>query len=32
MAQWEVYRIPVDFALIRRKDNPDYQTEHTLFR
>lgn len=32
MAQWDVYRIPVDFALIRRKDDPDYQTENALFR
>jgi len=22
----------VDFALLRRKDNPRYQTEHALFR
>ncbi len=32
MAQWDVYRIPVDFALIHRKDAPDYQTETALFR
>jgi Transposase DDE domain len=32
MAQWDVYRIPVDFALIRRKDDPDDQTENALFR
>src|SRR5262245_16553543 len=27
-----VYRIPVDFALLRRKDDPSNQTEHALFR
>lgn len=32
MAQWDVYRIPVDFAVLRRKDDPDYQTENALFR
>ena len=32
MAQWDVYRIPVDFALIRRKGAPDYQPENALFR
>ena len=32
MAQWGVYRIPVDFALLRRKDAPSYQTENALFR
>jgi hypothetical protein len=32
IAQWDVYRIPVDFALIRQKDEPDYQPEHALFR
>jgi hypothetical protein len=32
MAQWGVYRIPVDFALLRRKDDPSYQTENALFR
>jgi Transposase DDE domain len=32
MAQWHVYRIPVDFTVIRRKDDPDYQTENALFR
>jgi hypothetical protein len=32
MAPWDVYRIPVDFAVLRRKDNPDYQTENALFR
>jgi Transposase DDE domain len=32
MAQWDVYRIPVDFALLRRKDDPAYQPENALFR
>jgi hypothetical protein len=32
MAQWDVYRIPVDVALIRRTDDPDSQTEHARFR
>jgi hypothetical protein len=32
MAQWDVYRIAVDFALIRRTDDPDDQTENALFR
>jgi hypothetical protein len=32
MAQWDVSRIPVDFALIRRKGDPHYQTENALFR
>jgi hypothetical protein len=32
MAQWGVYRIPVDFGLLRRKDDPSYQTENALFR
>jgi hypothetical protein len=32
MAQWDTYRIPVDFALVRRKDDPDYQPENALFR
>jgi hypothetical protein len=32
MAQWDVYCIPVDFTLIRRKDDPDDQTENALFR
>jgi len=30
--QWDIYRIPVDFALVRRKDNPAYQPEHALLR
>ena len=32
MAPWHVYRIPVDFTVIRRQDDPDYQTENALFR
>ncbi len=32
MAQWGVYRIPVDFALIRRKGDPAYRPENALFR
>jgi Transposase DDE domain len=32
MAQWDVYRIPLDFALLRRKDDPHYQPENALFR
>jgi DDE family transposase len=32
MAQWDVYRIPVDFALVRRTNDPAYQTENALFR
>ena len=32
MAQWDVYRIPVDFALVRRTDDPAYQPENALFR
>jgi hypothetical protein len=32
MAQWNVYRIPVDFAVVRRKSTPDYQPENALFR
>jgi hypothetical protein len=32
MAQWSVYRIPVNFALLRRKDDAAYQAENALFR
>jgi hypothetical protein len=32
MAQRGVYRIPVDFALLRRRDDANYQTENALFR
>jgi hypothetical protein len=32
VAPWEVYRIPGDFAVVRRQDAPAYQTENALFR
>ena len=32
MAQWDVYRIPVDFALVRRTADPAYQPENARFR
>jgi hypothetical protein len=32
MAQWGVYRIPVDFALLKRKSPPGDQTEQARFR
>jgi hypothetical protein len=32
MAQWGVYRLPVDCALLRRKDEAAYQTENALCR
>jgi len=32
MAQGDISRIPVDFALIRRHDDPDDHTEHALCR
>ena len=32
MAQWDVYRIPLDFALLRRKDDPHSQPENALLR
>jgi Transposase DDE domain len=32
MVQWDVYRIPVDFALLRRKGDAGYQSENALFR
>jgi hypothetical protein len=32
MAHWGVYRIPVDFALVRRTSDPGYQPENALFR
>jgi len=32
LAQWEVYRIPLAFRLIRRKGSPGYQSEQVLFR
>jgi hypothetical protein len=31
MAQWDVYRIPLDFALVRRKGTSGYQTQNALF-
>ena len=32
LAQWEVYRIPLAFRLVRRKGTPGYQSEQVLFR
>jgi Transposase DDE domain len=32
MAQWDVYRIPVDVALIRRTDDPDSHPANAWFR
>ena len=32
MAQWDTYRLPVDFALLRRTDDPAYEPENALFR
>jgi hypothetical protein len=32
LAQWEVYRIPLAFRLVKPKDRPGYQTENALFR
>jgi hypothetical protein len=32
MAQWGVYRIPGDCALLRRQDDGADQTENALFR
>ena len=32
MAQWDVYRIPVDFALLRRQGDAGYQSENARFR
>jgi hypothetical protein len=32
MAQWDTFRIPVDFALVRRTEDPAYQNENALFR
>jgi hypothetical protein len=32
MLQWGNYRIPVDFELVRRKADPKYRSENTLFR
>jgi hypothetical protein len=32
IVNWDVYRLPVAFRLIRRKTDPAYQTENALFR
>jgi hypothetical protein len=32
MAQWETYRIPVDFALVRRTADPADETDNAWFR
>src|SRR5919204_211198 len=32
LAQWDVYRIPLAFRLVRRKGSQGYQSEHALFR
>ena len=32
MRQWGHYRIPVDFEIVRRKDYPQYRSDHALFR
>ena len=32
MVNWDVYRLPVAFRLIRPKSHPEYQTENALFR
>jgi len=32
MAQWDVYRIPVGFRVIRPKTHPNYTSENALFR
>lgn len=32
MLPWGNYRIPVDFELVRRKDDPKYRSENALFR
>jgi hypothetical protein len=32
MLQWGNFRIPVDFELVRRKDQPPYRSENRLFR
>jgi hypothetical protein len=32
MAQWDTHRIPVDFALVRRADEPNYLPENALLR
>jgi hypothetical protein len=32
IANWDVYRLPVAFRLIRAKSHPEYRTENALFR
>src|SRR5215468_6767319 len=32
IANWDIYRLPVAFRLIRVKTHPEYQTENALFR
>jgi hypothetical protein len=32
MLQWGNYRIPVDFEIVRRKEDPRYRSENRLFR
>jgi hypothetical protein len=32
MAQWDVYHLPVDVALVRRQGKPGYRTENALLR
>jgi hypothetical protein len=32
MLRWGNYRIPVDFEIVRRKDQPHYRSENRLFR
>jgi hypothetical protein len=32
IAQWDVYRIPLAFRLVKPKDHPDYQSENALVR
>jgi hypothetical protein len=32
VAQWDVYRIPLAFRIVKPKEHPDYQSEHTLVR
>ena len=32
IANWDVYRLPMAFRLIRPKSHPEYQPENALFR
>jgi hypothetical protein len=32
MVSWDVYRVPMGFRIIRRRDDPRYRTENALFR